>query len=302
MKTGKVALLGANGQLGQTLLQAWVTGETTRNLALQCLDLPEFDLTNTGQVQQILDQEKFDFIINAAAYTQVDQAEKDSDAAFAINQTGVETLARWVVENNAHLVHISTDYVFDGNASRPYLPQDIPSPVNVYGRSKLAGEEAIKAIAPECVTIVRTSWLYSPHGSNFVKSMLRHMASREQLSVVADQLGTPTSTASLAELIISIVSGDTKSGVYHWTDAGAASWYDFAIAIQEEALAAGLLDRKASIIPVRSEDYPTAAKRPSYSVLDKTDTYKSFNLKPVHWREKLRAVLKEIGSLPRVIQ
>jgi dTDP-4-dehydrorhamnose reductase len=228
-------------------------------------------------------------IVNAAAYTAVDRAEGESDLAFRINRDGADHLATAAREIGARLVHVSTDFVFDGRASRPYRPEDSTGPLNVYGASKLAGEQAVAAAAPDAL-IVRTAWVYGPSGGNFLATMLRLMASRTEIGVVADQIGTPTSTLTLASALWALAGGDAR-GTLHYTDAGVASWYDFATAIAEEAAATGLLARAPSVRPISTADYPTPAARPAFSVLDKSATFTLLGGPPPHWRAALRAVL-----------
>jgi dTDP-4-dehydrorhamnose reductase len=187
---------------------------------------------------------------------------------------------------------VSTDFVFDGTQSHPYLPTDRTNPLGVYGASKLAGEQLALAAYPEGLAIVRTAWLYSAFGNNFVTTMLRLMGERERLGVVADQVGTPTWTCGLAGALWQMCRVQPK-GIHHWTDAGVASWYDFAVAIQEEGLACGLLAREIPIQPINTVDYPTSARRPAYSVLDKTETWAALGMTPPHWRVALRRMLLE---------
>ena len=195
------------------------------------------------------------------------------------------------------MVQVSTDFVFDGNQSTPYQPEDKPNPISVYGDSKLKGEQAVSDLLGAKASIIRTAWVYSTHGNNFVKTMLRLMAEKDELGVVADQIGTPTRANSLAQACwkacLNLLE-DKEGGMYHWTDAGAASWYNFAKAIQEEAIILGMLDKRTTVNPIPASAYPTPAKRPPYSVLDKTSAYEQLNMKPVHWRVSLRAMLEEL--------
>jgi dTDP-4-dehydrorhamnose reductase len=194
------------------------------------------------------------------------------------------------------MVHISTDFVFNGRAYRPYHPGDPTDPLGVYGASKLAGEKnCLAALDEDNLTIVRTAWVYSSHGNNFVKTMLRLMAEKEQVGVVADQVGTPTWAFGLAGAVWQIVQRKI-SGIYHWTNAGVAGWYDFACAIQEEALNIGLLNKEIPVVPLRTEEYPTLAIRPAYSVLDKSELWQKIDKKSEHWRVSLRKMLKELKN------
>jgi dTDP-4-dehydrorhamnose reductase len=283
----KVLLTGANGQTGQTLIRS-ALADSCELLAVSRADL---DITDADAVLQLLASIKPDVIINAAAYTAVDAAENNADAAFAINAGGPENLARGARIHGCHLIHLSTDFVFDGSKNLPYTPADKTDPLGVYGQSKLAGEQAVRRILPEHSSIIRTAWLYSPYGSNFVKTMLRLMKERDQLSVVDDQIGTPCSTVTLSACIIAAVE-KRISGIFHCSDAGLASWYDFAVAIQEEALLIGLLDFAIPINPIPTSAYPTPARRPIYSVLDKQATVAALGCGQQHWRLALRDVLK----------
>jgi dTDP-4-dehydrorhamnose reductase len=224
----------------------------------------------------------------------VDKAEKDQKAAFATNSTGVFNLAEAAKKSQARFIHISTDFVFDGSKSAPYLPSDQPNPTGVYGASKLAGEEQVRAILAGNYVILRTAWVYSSHGNNFVKTMLRLMRERDRLGVVADQVGTPTWAGGLAQAVWLLAGHAALTGIFHWTDAGVASWYDFAVAIQEEAMQLGLLHKEIILSPIRTEDYPTPARRPPFSVLDKTSTWQALKYSAPHWRVNLRKMLKEL--------
>lgn len=288
----RIVITGANGQLGQTLVRSSLA-ETDILLAL---GREEMDITDQSKVSATLDSLRPDIIINAAAYTAVDAAESHAAEAYSINEQGVKHLARWVKSNAAHLIHISTDFVFAGEKNRPYRVDDPVAPLGVYGESKLAGEKMIATLLPGKSTIVRTAWLYSQYNTNFVKTMLRLLRERDTLHVVDDQIGTPCSTATLVQCLQLIVERDTPDGVFHWTDAGVTSWYDFAVAIQEEAFALSLLERKISIHPIATEKYPTAARRPAYSVLDKSRALQELQCPQLHWREALRDVLKKLSE------
>jgi len=288
----RIAITGANGQLGQTLMQAVSLSSHT----LLPLGRQDMDITDPGSVTATLDSLEPGIVINAAAYTAVDAAETHAEDAYGINEQGVKHLARWCKANEAHLIHISTDFVFGGDRNRPWRTDDIVSPMSVYGQSKLAGEKMIATLLPGKATIVRTAWLYSPYNNNFVKTMLRLMRERDELFVVDDQIGTPCSTATLAQCLSAIVSADRPLGILHWTDAGVASWYDFAVAIQEEALLRGLLDKAIPLHPIPSEKFPTPAKRPAYSVLDKSRALLELDCPQQHWRDALREVLDRLGS------
>ncbi|MBN8430662.1 dTDP-4-dehydrorhamnose reductase [Microbulbifer salipaludis] len=283
----KILITGKNGQLGKQLQQRAPSDTTVVAHGRDTLDI-----ANKEQVFAVLTREQPQVVINAAAYTAVDKAESDSEQAHLINARGPENLALACRELGIRLIHVSTDFVFDGEQSRPYRAQDIRSPLGVYGASKARGEEAVEAILPEAI-IVRTAWVYNREGGNFVTTMLRLMRERDQLGVVADQIGTPTWAGTLAENIYGLVANQEARGIYHCTDAGVASWYDFAVAIYEEGMSAGLLPkgRQVNIAPIATTDYPTPAARPSYSVLDKSRLAEDTGQALQHWRQVLRSVL-----------
>ncbi len=285
----KILLTGAHGQLGWELQRTVPAG-----VEIVAFGSGHLDVTDRPAVIQKVTAEAPDLIVNAAAYTAVDKAEGDVMRAFQVNGQGAAHVAQAAREVGARLVHISTDFVFDGLKSSPYLPSDPPCPIGVYGRSKRAGEEQVLEITKgEGCAIIRTAWLYSSHGHNFVKTMLRLMEEREALTVVADQIGTPTWARNLAQAVWSVVTSGVI-GIHHCTDAGVASWYDFAVAIMEEAAALGLLSRQPLIRPIASSEYPQAAQRPPYSVLDKTSLWQAIDCQPEHWRVALRKMLREM--------
>ncbi|MES3006525.1 MAG: dTDP-4-dehydrorhamnose reductase [Pseudomonadota bacterium] len=288
----RIAITGANGQLGQTLVRC----QLAESNQLFPLGRAELDITDQTSVTATLEALKPDIVINTAAYTAVDAAESHAADAYAINEQGVKHLARWCKSSGAHLIHISTDFVFSGEKNQPYRVDDSVAPLSVYGQSKLAGERMIATLLPGKASIVRTAWLYSPYNTNFMKTMLRLMREREVLYVVDDQIGTPCSTATLAQCLGALVRSDMPGGIYHWTDAGVASWYDFAVAIQEEALAQSLLDRAIPVHPIPTVKYPTPARRPAYSVLDKSRALTELECPQVHWRAALRDVLKTLSE------
>ncbi|MDA8418318.1 MAG: dTDP-4-dehydrorhamnose reductase [Desulfobacteraceae bacterium] len=285
----RVLVAGAGGQLGFELQRSRPLG-----VELLALSSGELDLTQAGAVRRRVAEERPAVIINAAAYTAVDRAESERERAFAVNGQGTANLAVAAREAGARLIHISTDFIFDGEKSSPYLPDDRPHPLGVYGASKLAGEERVREILGPATAIIRTAWVYSSHGQNFVKTMLRLLGERETLSVIADQVGTPTWARHLAQALWRMAEREL-TGVHHFTDAGVASWYDFAVAIQEESLALGLLGREALIRPIATGQYPLPARRPPYSVLDKTGLWQAIDWEPSHWRAALRAMLKELS-------
>jgi len=283
----RVLLVGGNGQLGRELQCCKPV-----DMELLALGSSELDIRETEAVAARVNTFQPQVIINTAAYTAVDRAESEQEMAFAVNGQGAANLAQAARMVGAYCLQVSTDFVFDGERSHPYLPMDQTNPLGVYGASKLAGEQLALAAYPEGVAIVRTAWLYSAFGNNFVTTMLRLMSERENIGVVADQVGTPTWGRGLAEALWRMCRVQPK-GIYHWTDAGVASWYDFAVAIQEEGLACGLLDREIPIQPINTVDYPTPARRPAYSVLDKTETWAALGMKSCHWRVALRRMLLE---------
>jgi dTDP-4-dehydrorhamnose reductase len=284
----KVIVLGAGGQLGRELV-------ASRPAGVECLPYTrsQLDVTDFEAITGILREQGAQVVINAAAYTAVDKAESEPEQAIAGNVTGPGVLATACAQAHCRLIHVSTDFVFDGAASEPYTPASVTSPLGVYGQTKRDGERAVMSALPGAL-IVRTGWVYSAHGSNFVKTMLRLMSEREELSVVADQVGTPTWAAGLAEVLWAFAVRPDLAGIYHWSDAGVCSWYDFAVAIQEECESRGLLNRTVPITPIAAAAYPTPARRPAYSVLDKSDTWSDLGMRGVHWRVQLRAMLEQL--------
>lgn len=283
----RVMITGASGQLGRALVKSALP-----DAELRALSHADLDITDEAAVATAVTSFRPQLLFNTAAYTAVDRAETDIGAAYRLNRDAPGFLARTAAACNARFVHISTDYVFDGHKGTPYLPNDETSPLNVYGASKLAGEaEVLKAAAD--ALIVRTAWVHAAGGQNFVRTMLRLMTDRPEIRVVADQIGTPTHANSLARALWSLVRlGAT--GTHHYTDAGVASWYDFAVAIQEEACALGLLTRRIPVVPVRTSDFPAVARRPAYSVLDKTESWGVLGNPAAHWRAELRLMLSEM--------
>jgi dTDP-4-dehydrorhamnose reductase len=256
----------------------------------------ELDIADEAAVQRVMAAHRPDAVMNAAAYTAVDRAESDSARAYAVNADGPGYLARACAAQGARLIHVSTDFVFSGEACHPYRPGDATAPVSVYGASKRAGEQRVREVLGDAAVIVRTAWVYSRLGNNFVKTMLRLMAEREQLSVVADQVGTPTWAHGLAAALWRVVERPHIAGTLHWTDAGIASWYDFAVAIEEEARHQGLLARRVAVKPIAAIDYPTPAKRPAWSVLDKSAAWQQLDCVGLHWREALRQMLADLKT------
>ncbi len=285
-----IIVTGSNGQLGKEIRK--ISG--SRDYRFFYMDIEELDLRDRKGVINFFNQNNINVCINCAAYTAVDKAESEIELAMDINAGIVKTLALACSEQNAVLIHISTDYVFDGQNSVPYLEGDIPKPVNVYGKSKLEGELMADKIHDKSI-IIRTSWLYSMHGVNFLKTMLRLGREKKNLEVVVDQIGSPTYAGDLAQTIIQLIQvvldnqfNPSYFGTYHYTNEGIASWYDFAYEIFR------IMNFPTKIEPVNSLRFPTPAKRPSYSVLDKSKIKSTFNIAIPHWKESLSKCLKNI--------
>lgn len=285
----RVLIVGGAGQLGRALRE---TAPPSVHLITSARS--ELDLTRGDSIDAVIRAAKPGVVVNAAGYTAVERAESEPDLAHAVNAVGATALAEAAYRAGARLIHVSTDFVFDGACGRPYRPNDTAAPLGVYGASKLAGERGVAAATGGEGLIVRTAWLYGTHGANFVETMLRRMG-QGPVRVVVDQVGTPTWARSLAEALWSAVARPAVRGLYHWTDAGVASWYDFAVAIQEEALVLGLLTRAEEIVPIRTEEYPSRARRPPYAVLDTRDTRDALGRSPEHWRVNLRRMLAEVA-------
>ena len=285
----KVLITGAGGQVGWELQQT-----VPADIELIALQRADLDISDRSAVASFILELRPDLVINAAAYTAVDKAEEESDKAYEINADGAANIARAAEDCSTRLIHLSTDFVFDGIGTEPYLPEDEPNPSGVYGASKLLGERSVLAETKGRAVVLRTAWVYSVHGNNFVKTMLRLMEERDELKVVADQIGTPTWAKELARAIWLIADNTDMQGIYHWTDDGVTSWYEFAIAIQEEALGLGILQGTIPIRPIKTEEYPTPAKRPPYSVLDKSSSCAALGYTPPHWRNSLKKMLYEL--------
>ena len=278
----KILITGAHGQLGQEIQH--IAAEYPYQFIYS--DTKELDITNAVEVKQFFKDHDFDFCINAAAYTAVDNAEEDTDLCYAVNMEGAANLAEVCDAYDVKLIHISTDFVFDGERHTPYDENAYANPLNIYGRSKFEGEQVILDALSDAI-IIRTSWLYSSFGHNFVKTMIRLSASKEELSIVEDQIGAPTYARDLAQTILSIIGKKWVEGIYHFSNEGVASWYDFAHAIFE------FKGIKAKLLPIKSKDYKTSAQRPLYSVLDKNKIKEVYGVSIRHWRDALRACLNE---------
>lgn len=289
----RVLVLGAGGQLGREVVRLAPAG-----VKLNAYTSAVCDVRDVQQLRRVLHEAAPDAVINCAAYTKVDQAESEPEAAFAVNEAGVRNLAL-VTAASVRLLHVSTDFVFDGKADMPYSPQADTAPLGVYGASKLAGEQALLELAPERSAIVRTAWLYSAEGHNFLNTMLQLMATRDKLSVVHDQRGTPTACHGLASMLWALAQKPELDGVFHWTDGGEATWYEFACEIQQQALQRGLLQAAIPIEPISSQDWPTPAQRPAYSVLDKASTLEALCLQARPWQSMLGEVLDRRVALAK---
>lgn len=284
----KILVTGCLGQLGREMrhvLEESHPGITTY------VDIDDLDLTNRGAVEEFLRSGDYSHVVNCAAYTAVDKAEEENIACAAVNTDAVTNIARLADELGLRIVHISTDYVFDGQTCRPYTESDKVNPLSQYGTSKRKGETALLGLAPDSV-IIRTGWLYSPHGHNFAKTILKLSSKQPSLKVVCDQVGTPTYARDLAQAVCTVLfAPQWVPGIFNFSDEGVASWYDFAVAIQRLA---GI--SSCPVIPVLSEDFPTVARRPFYSVLDKTRFKVTFGVSIPHWEASLKECLERIKN------
>ena len=285
----RVLITGAHGQVGRALLAA-----APAHVEIVAMGRAELDIGMADAVADAVRQHRPDVIINAAAYTAVDRAESEPEIARVVNELGPKHLADAARETGARLIHVSTDFVFDGRSSLAYAPDAAPNPLNVYGATKLAGERAVQAVLPERSVVLRTAWVYTAEGRNFVRTMLRLMQNERTVRVVTDQIGTPTAAHSVAQVLWRLAESPALRGIYHWTDAGVASWYDFAVAIAEEGAALGLVSEAVEVLPISTEEFPTPARRPRFSVLDKRATASATGMTPCHWRRNLRRVLREM--------
>lgn len=294
----RVLLTGRDGQLGQALVAA-----APAHWQLIACGRAELDLTDPEACRQAVREHRPDWVLNAGAYTAVDRAETEAELAMAVNAGAPGAFSEALAGQGGRLLQVSTDFVFSGDQGHPYRPEQPVNPLGVYGASKAEGERRVAAaLAPDRFSLLRTSWVYGPVGRNFCLTMLRlhreRAAAGQELAVVADQVGCPTATAGLAAACIAAIERGV-SGPQHWSDAGAASWYDFAVAIGELAVAAGLLQQAASVLPIRSDAYPTPARRPSYSLLDCTASRSALGLPPRHWRSALAEVLLGLAERSR---
>lgn len=281
----KVLVTGCNGQLGQSLRREF---DKACDIEAVYTDYDTLDITDEEAVGRFLGDGNFDVVVNCAAYTAVDKAESDSVKAALLNTGAVGILGKAAVNTGSKIIHISTDYVFSGQHFRPYEENDEPYPQGMYGRTKLEGEALLTSFCRDAI-IIRTAWLYSEYGKNFVKTMLSLADTRPEINVVTDQIGTPTYAGDLAAAIHAVIECETwKPGIYHFTDEGVASWYDFTKAVMEIA------GKDVKVVPVPSSAYPTPAKRPLYSVLSKQKIKNTFGLEIPYWRDSLRKCLGTI--------
>ncbi len=285
-----ILVTGADGQLGNEIRNL---ASNYNNLNFIFTDVNNLDITNINDVEEFFTSQPIDYIINCAAYTAVDKAESNYNSANLINVTGVKNLVALSKKYSTKLIHISTDYVFDGTNHKPYVETDATNPDSVYGKTKLEAEKIILNSAINAI-IIRTSWLYSSFGNNFVKTMIRLGSERNELNVIFDQIGTPTYAFDLGKAILDIVEQSTQNnikfsqGIYHFSNHGVCSWYDFAIEIMK------LANINCKINPIESKDYPTPAKRPFYSVLNKSKIQNTFNISIPYWKDSLRQCIKKI--------
>jgi dTDP-4-dehydrorhamnose reductase len=310
----KILLLGATGQVGFELLRAL---EPFANLGVaalggtladgtRCMDV---DFDKPGSLASVLDAARADVIVNAAAYTAVDKAEDEADLAARINHLAVAEIGDWAARHAARVVHYSTDYVFDGTATRPYREDDATAPLGVYGRTKLAGEDALRRSGARHL-ILRTAWVYAAHGQNFLRTMLRVGDERDELRIVADQIGAPTPARLIADTTAATLHawrdiGNSRTaqldGTYHLVSGGACSWFDFAVAIFRGAQERRLIARRPRVVPIATADYPTRARRPAYSALDCAKLESAFGLQLPHWESGLVGVLDELAAARKEI-
>lgn len=281
----KVLVTGKNGQLGSELQE--LTAQYPEH-HFCFLDREEMDLSNPAQITQVLDREKPEIIINAAAYTAVDKAETEAALCDAINHKAIETIGNWAFKNEAKVIHISTDYVFDGKSEIPLKETDPTNPINVYGLTKLKGEKALIE-SKASYAIIRTAWVYSTYGANFVKTMIRLMSERDEIGVVSDQVGSPTYARDIAETIMKMIETEKfVPGIFHYSNEGKISWFDFAVAIKNRK------GFNTIVNPISSSAFPTPAKRPNFSLLDKTKIKQTYNIKVPNWTESLEIMINKL--------
>ena len=285
-----ILVSGGNGQLAKNIRDVAVFYS---ELNFIYKDVDTLDITNLNSLEKLFQEFDLNYCINCAAFTAVDSAEENHEIAYDVNQTGARNLAKTCFKYSVALIHISTDFVFNGRTFKAYTEKDKTDALSVYGKSKLKGEQAIQEVCNRYF-IIRTSWLYSEHNNNFMKTMLHLSESRDELSIIDDQIGTPTYAKDLAKVIFEIIDSKNKNyGIYHYSNEGVASWYDFAVAIFAEAKV------KVKVSPIKTENYPTPAKRPTFSVLDKTKIKKNLNIKIPHWRNSLNLAILNLKKLQK---
>ena len=281
----KILITGRHGQLGSELHDL---KESYPQHQMVFVDREEMDLSNPEEIVEVLNTEKPQIIVSAGAYTAVDKAESDQELCDAVNHIAVKTIGAWAAENNAKVIHISTDYVFDGTSETPLKETDAPDPINVYGLTKLHGEQALRASGAAYV-IIRTAWVYSVYGANFVKTMIRLMSEREEIGVVADQVGTPTYARDLASTIMQVIEApEFVQGVFHYSNEGKISWHDFALAIKE------IKGFSTKVNAINSDAFPTPAKRPNFSLLDKSKIKETYQVAVPDWKTSLEEMLAKV--------
>lgn len=283
----KILVTGSNGQLGSELRDV---SNIDSKYEFIFADRSVLDLSDLDRISDYLSKIQPDLIVNAAAYTAVDKAESEKEIASTINFLAIAKMSEWAVVNNAKIIHISTDYVFDGESNQPLKESDKTNPVNHYGKTKYDGEQALQNSGANYI-IIRTSWVYSTYGANFVKTMLRLMSEREEISVVSDQIGSPTYARDLAKAIVQIIQSDVfEKGIYHYSNEGEISWFDFAIAIKSVS------EKDCVIHSISTKSYPTPAKRPRYSLLDKSKIKSTFAIEIPNWKDSLVHMLSKLDA------
>jgi dTDP-4-dehydrorhamnose reductase len=290
-----ILVTGANGQLGRSIKSLVEQQKTSHSFDFVTRN--HLDLSSPSSIQNYFETHKFDLIINCAAYTAVDRAETYQEEANTINHLAVKKIAEIAKSNNIKLIHISTDFVFDGLKQRPYLETDASSPLNIYGKTKLTGENAILSIMKFNATIIRTSWLYSEYGNNFVSTIIKLTQKNNNLNIVSDQLGTPTYAGDLGQAILNIIKNEKfnepnrVTEIYHYSNEGECSWYDFATEV------INISGDKCTLNPINSEDYPTAARRPRNTIMSKEKISNEFGLKIIFWKDSLKCCMKNLSTL-----
>jgi dTDP-4-dehydrorhamnose reductase len=287
----RILVLGGGGQIARAVAAA---APNQHEMVIKTR--AQLGIADAKSLARALEETRAEWIINGAAYTAVDLAEDQPQQATTVNDTAVGVIAKAAAHAGCRLLHLSTDFVFDGQSCRAYRASDPTNPLSVYGTSKLGGERQVLQHQAAGI-VLRTAWVYAAQGKNFVLTMLRLMREKPEIRVVADQIGAPTWAGSAAAAIWGLIEREAPGGIYHWTDLGVASWYDFAVAIQEEALSRGLLSRPIPIVPIRTAEYPTRARRPAFSVLDTESTRSITGLSGRHWRENLRRMLDELRAV-----